>query len=88
MIVSTWAVLQGKPICNLVTTCATPSTHLPTHQIPPRPNTLGLLTANSIHGQRVVRLGKGIPPRDSQEDEQTVKTHRRRMVLNKSFEAQ
>jgi hypothetical protein len=47
-----------------------------------------LLTANSIHGQRVVRLGKGIPPRDSQEDEQTVKTHRRRMVVNKSFKAQ
>lgn len=54
----------------------------------PHPKTLGLLTANSIHGQRVVCLGKGIPPRDSQEDEQTVKTHRRRMVANMSFEAQ
>jgi hypothetical protein len=73
---------------SVAVTC-TPPQHAPVHtQIISHSYMFVLLTANSIHGQRVVRLGKGIPPCDSQEDEQTVKTHRRRMVPNMSFEAQ
>jgi hypothetical protein len=34
----------------------------------------------------VLRLGKGVPPRDKQESE--FRVHRRRLVVNKSFESQ
>lgn len=43
-------------------------------------------TANAIHGQRVPRLGRGIPPSDNQEQE--FRAHRRRLVANKSFQSQ
>lgn len=40
---------------------------------------------NSIHGQRVLRLGKGMPPRDN--NEQEFRLHRRKAVPNRSFES-
>lgn len=44
--------------------------------------------AAAIHGQRVVRLGKGIRPKDDHEEEVLKFGHRKRMIPNRSHQCQ